>query len=239
MKTTSKTGYLSMQKRREISLDTETTGLKAEDGDRLVEIGAVEMIDMIPTGKTYHVYINPERDMPQGAFEVHGLSEAFLSDKPVFKEVAQEFLDFIGDSRLIIHNAAFDMGFLNMELRRAKMPEIPKEQAFDTVRLAQEKLPGRSAKLDNLCKIMKIDNSHRTLHGALIDADLLARVYLQLQGGPNYSLNLDGDEVEEEKVVEVVKASNGEIDYSLVLKPTETELRDNKSFREEHSLTGS
>jgi len=175
---------------REIVLDTETTGFEPDQGDRIVEIGAVELLNHMPTGRTYHQYINPQRDMPQGAFEVHGLSEEFLSDKPVFAAIAQDFLDFVQNDKMIIHNAAFDMKFLNAELEWAKKPILPKDQAFDTLAVARRKFPGSPASLDALCRRFGIDNSARTLHGALLDSEILAEVYLELLGGrqPDFAL---------------------------------------------------
>lgn len=174
---------------REIVLDTETTGLSHAEGDRLVEIGCVELINHIPSGKNFHVYINPQRSMPQEAFRVHGLSEEFLSDKPLFKSLAEEFRAFIDDARLIIHNAPFDMGFLNAELGWAGLPILSNE-VIDTVTLARKKHPGARVSLDALCKHYGIDNSRRTLHGALLDSEILAEVYLELIGGKQVSLAL-------------------------------------------------
>lgn len=177
---------------REIVLDTETTGLDPFSGDRIVEIGAVELYNHMPTGEVYHQYINPERDMPAGAFAVHGLSIEFLSDKPVFAKVAQEFLDFIKDSRLIIHNAAFDMKFLNAELDWSSHSQIPMRQALDTLAIARKKYAGAQNSLDALCRRFGIDNSNRTLHGALLDSEILAEVYLELIGGrqPDFALKV-------------------------------------------------
>lgn len=174
---------------REIVLDTETTGLSPSEGDRLVEIGCVELINHIPTGKTYHVYINPQRSMPEEAFRVHGLSEEFLSDKPLFADVAKDFLAFIGDATLVIHNAPFDMGFLNAELVRAGHQTLA-NPVIDTVMVARQKHPGARVSLDALCKHYGIDNSRRTLHGALLDSEILAEVYLELIGGKQVSLAL-------------------------------------------------
>jgi DNA polymerase-3 subunit epsilon len=188
---------------REIVLDTETTGLDALRGDRLVEIGCVEMFNHMPTGQTYHVYINPERDMPQEAFAVHGLSSEFLADKPLFAAVADEFLDFIGDAPLIIHNASFDIGFINMELDRIKRAAIPRERLVDTLMLARRKHPGVSNRLDDLCSRYAIDNSRRTKHGALLDAELLAEVYIDLIGARQSSLILAETERASIRVVEV------------------------------------
>lgn len=176
---------------REIVLDTETTGFEPEQGDRIVEIGAVELYNHMPTGQTYHQYINPERAMPQEAFEVHGLGDEFLRDKPVFADVAQAFLDFVGDAKLVIHNAAFDMKFLNAELSWVKKPVLPFERAVDTLAIARKKFPGSPASLDALCRRFNIDNSARTLHGALLDSEILAEVYLELIGGrqPDFGLS--------------------------------------------------
>jgi DNA polymerase-3 subunit epsilon len=188
---------------REIVLDTETTGLDPLRGDRLVEIGCVEMFNHMPTGQTYHVYINPERAMPQEAFAVHGLSSEFLADKPLFATVAEDFLAFIGDAPLIIHNASFDIGFINMELDRVKRAAIPRERLVDTLMLARRKHPGVSNRLDDLCSRYAIDNSRRTKHGALLDAELLAEVYIDLIGARQSSLILAETERTSIRVVEV------------------------------------
>jgi DNA polymerase III subunit epsilon len=177
---------------REIVLDTETTGLSPANGDRIVEIGAVELINHIPTGEVFHVFINPERDMPKEAEAVHGISSAMLKDKPVFKAIAREFLQFIGDAPLVIHNADFDMEFLNAELSYLQVPTLPPERAIDTVRMARKKFPMAPASLDALCKRFGIDNSKRVKHGALLDAELLAEVYLELIGGRQTALILAG-----------------------------------------------
>jgi len=174
---------------REIVLDTETTGLSPQGGDRLVEIGCVELINHIPTGKHFHVYINPERPMPEEAFRVHGLGDEFLADKPLFKHVAEDFRTFIGDATLVIHNAPFDMGFLNAEMEWAGLPRLANE-VIDTVMVARQKHPGARVSLDALCKHYGIDNSRRTLHGALLDSEILAEVYLELIGGKQVSLAL-------------------------------------------------
>lgn len=174
---------------REIVLDTETTGLDPARGDRVVEIGCVELMNHIPTGKNYHVYINPERDMPEGAFKVHGLSEEFLREHPKFIEHANSFLDFIGDSTLIIHNAPFDMGFLNFEYEKLRRGQI-KNPVIDTVQLARKVHPGARVSLDAMCKHYGIDNTKRTLHGALLDSEILAEVYLELIGGRQVGLAL-------------------------------------------------
>jgi DNA polymerase-3 subunit epsilon len=189
---------------REIVLDTETTGLHAMGGDRLVEIGGVEMINHVPTGAHYHVYINPERPVPLEAQRVHGLTDEFLADKPVFAEVVGGFLDFIGDAQLVIHNAEFDMGFLNAELGRLGLPPIPMARAIDTVALARRRWPGAQASLDALCRRFGIDNSGRTLHGALLDAELLAEVWLEMCGGrePGLAITAKVEVVETTVVVE-------------------------------------
>jgi len=168
---------------REIVLDTETTGFEPEQGDRIVEIGAVELFNHMPTGRTFHEYINPERAMPQEAFEVHGLGDDFLRDKPKFAAVGQKFLSFVGDAKLVIHNAAFDMKFLNAELGWLGLTKLPWEQAIDTLAIARKRFPGSPASLDALCRRFGIDNSSRTLHGALLDSEILAEVYLELIGG--------------------------------------------------------
>jgi DNA polymerase III subunit epsilon len=173
---------------REVVLDTETTGFDAVGGDRLVEIGCIELVNHVPTGRSFQRYINPDRDMPTAAFQVHGLSAEFLSDKPRFAEVADALLEFVGEAPLIIHNAEFDMKFINVELERAGKSTIPTARAIDTVQMARKKFPGAPASLDALCKRFDIDNSNRTLHGALLDAQLLADVYLELKGGRQIGL---------------------------------------------------
>lgn len=175
---------------REIVLDTETTGLDPLGGDRLVEIGAVEIVNTIPTGRTFHVYVNPERSVPLEAFEVHGLSEDFLRDKARFAAVADDFLEFVADDKLVIHNAAFDIGFLNMELGRAGRQQIPPHQVVDTLQIARRKHPAGPNSLDALCSRYGIDATRRVKHGALLDAQLLAEVYLELQGGRQAGLGL-------------------------------------------------
>ncbi len=189
---------------REIVLDTETTGFDPEQGDRIVEIGALELYNHMPTGRTYHQYINPGRGMPNEAFEVHGIGpdllesprpprdgEVTLKDKPAFHEIAQGFVEFVGDAKLVIHNAAFDMKFLNAELGWVKLPLLPWEQAIDTLAIARKRFPGSPASLDALCRRFGIDNAARTLHGALLDSEILAEVYLELIGGrqPDFGLS--------------------------------------------------
>lgn len=168
---------------REIVLDTETTGLNPKFGDRVVEIGCVELLNHIATGETYHTYVNPERDMPAEAEAVHGLSIEFLSDKPLFADIADDFLAFVGSSSVIAHNAPFDLGFLNAELKAAGRPILPKDRSIDTVPLARRKFPGAQVNLDALCRRFNVDLSARVKHGALLDSELLAEVYLELVGG--------------------------------------------------------
>ncbi|USG61389.1 DNA polymerase III subunit epsilon [Sneathiella marina] len=176
---------------REIALDTETTGFDPANGDRIVEIGCVELVNHLPTGNIFHRYINPERDMPESAFKVHGLSEEFLKTHNVIAREIDEFLEFIGTAKLVIHNAQFDMKFLNAELIRMKRPPLPMSQSIDTVSMARRKFPGAQASLDALCRRFAIDNSARTKHGALLDAELLAEVYLELIGGRQQGFTLE------------------------------------------------
>lgn len=214
---------------REIVLDTETTGLDPNTGDRIVEIGAVELFNHMPTGKTYHQYINPQRDMPAGAFAVHGLSAEFLADKPVFPDIAQAFLDFVGDSKMVIHNASFDMKFLNAELKWCQKSKLPMSQALDTLDIARRKYPGASNSLDALCRRFGIDNSARTLHGALLDSEILAEVYLELIGGrqPDFMLSVVSNNAE----------NGGSSDFRSTRRPnplpdrlSETEIADHDAF---------
>jgi DNA polymerase-3 subunit epsilon len=165
---------------REIVFDTETTGLDPYKGDRMVEIGCIELLNRFPTGRTFHRYVNPERDMPQEALTVHGLSNDFLKDKPLFANIADELLEFIGEAALVAHNATFDLSFLNAELERIERAAIPRDRLVDTLLLARRKYPGGSNRLDDLCIRFGIDNSRRTNHGALLDAELLAEVYVEL-----------------------------------------------------------
>lgn len=176
---------------RQIVLDTETTGVDPASGHRIVEIGCVEMVFGARTGKFFHTYLNPERDMPEEAFRVHGLSLEFLIDKPIFAQQVDAFLEFIGDAQLVIHNAAFDMKFINAELERAGFSPISFSRAIDTVLIARKKFPGSPANLDALCKRFNIDLSARTKHGALLDAELLSEVYIELSGGKQVALTLD------------------------------------------------
>ncbi len=173
---------------REIVIDTETTGLNPFEGDKIVEIGCVEMINHVPTNKVFHKYINPQRDIPEEVIKIHGITEEFLKDKPTFAEIADEFLDFISSDNLVIHNAAFDMSFINSELVAINKKPIDMQRVIDSLAIARHKFPGDKASLDSLCKKFGIDNSHRTKHGALLDAELLSEVYLELVGGREPSL---------------------------------------------------
>jgi len=190
---------------REIVLDTETTGFDPAQGHRVVEIGCIELVNHVPTGKTFHKYINPERDMPSEAFAVHGLSEEFLRGQPLFADIVEDLVTFLGDAPVIAHNAEFDMRFLNFELGKCGLVKIAAARAIDTVMMARSKFPGAPASLDALCKRFNIDNGARTLHGALLDAQLLAEVYLELIGGRQPDLILAESENEAALVaVEVV-----------------------------------
>jgi DNA polymerase-3 subunit epsilon len=175
---------------REIVFDTETTGLDPIQGDRLVEIGCIELVNRFPTGQTFHCYFNPERDMPEAAFKIHGLGADFLNDKPLFARKADELIAFLGDATLVAHNAMFDLGFLNAELERAGRTTVSRERLVDTLMLARRKHPGSQNRLDDLCVRYRVDNSRRTKHGALLDAELLAEVYLELIGARQAMLGL-------------------------------------------------
>lgn len=175
---------------REIVLDTETTGFDPEEGHRLVEIGCLELENHLPTGRVFHTYLNPERDVPADAVRIHGLTGEFLKKHPVFTEKVGEFLEFIGDAMLVIHNAEFDMKFLNAELKGAGFPQLSMSRVTDTLPMARQKFPGQPANLDALCRRFKVDNSGRKFHGALLDSELLAEVYLELMGGRQHGLGL-------------------------------------------------
>lgn len=193
---------------REIIFDTETTGLDPATGDRVVEIGCVECINHVPTGETFHVYINPERDMPEAAFKVHGLSTDFLKTKPVFAAIAADFVAFIGDAKLVAHNAFFDLGFINAELKRLGYDQIDSSRIVDTLALARKKNPFGPNSLDALCARFGIDNSRRTKHGALLDAEILAEVYLEMMGGRQTGFDLAAEQVRVSSgtIIEVVQA---------------------------------
>ncbi len=208
---------------REIILDTETTGLDPQTGDRLVEIGCLELLNSIPTGAVFHQYLDPQRDMPEEAFRVHGLSREFLAGKPLFADVADEFLSFVGEDVLVIHNAEFDMRFINAELARIGRAPLQMSRVIDTLALARKKHPGASNSLDALCARYKIDNSRRTKHGALLDSEILADVYAELTGGRQTALVLQTAVVT--KVVEEIKAFIGVRPEPLpsLLSPAEAE----------------
>ena len=212
---------------REIILDTETTGLDPLKGDRIVEIGCVELFNHMPTGKTFHTYLNPERDVPAGAAAVHGLTEEFLADKPLFAQMADDFLEFIGDAPLVIHNASFDMGFVNAELVRHGFKSLPQDRAVDTLGMARKMFPGAPASLDALCKRFGVDLSSRNLHGALLDARLLADVYLELRGGrqPDLAITLSAGEVDV-----VVEARPREYRAPREHKPSDEEIEAHEAF---------
>ena len=195
---------------REIVFDTETTGLSPRDGDRVIEIGAIELINHFPTGKIYHIFINPEeRKVDPGAFDVHGISNDFLKDKPTFGDIAAEFLEFFSEGNLIAHNAGFDMGFLNAELARLSIPPIANDRVIDTLQIARRKHPAGPNSLDALCSRYNIDNSRRTKHGALLDSELLAEVYLELIGGRQAALGL-GETEEQTMAVPTIGSSTKE-----------------------------
>lgn len=210
------------QTKREIVLDTETTGLSPASGDRVVEIGCVELINHVPTGKNFHVYLNPQRSMPEEAFRVHGLSEAFLADKPLFSDEVEAFLTFIGDATLVIHNASFDMGFLNAELEAIKRPQLA-NPVIDTVQVARKAHPGARVSLDALCKHYGIDNSRRSLHGALLDSEILAEVYLELIGGRQVALALSAAA---QHAVEAEIETGTHTEYAPRPKPLDARLTD-------------
>lgn len=180
---------------REIVFDTETTGLSARDGDRVIEIGAVELVNRFPTGKTFHEYLNPgDRDVHPDAEAIHGISNEMLKDKPVFKDILPKFLEFFGEGNLVAHNASFDMGFLDAEMGRQNIDLFDPDRVIDTLAIARRKHPGSPASLDALCSRYGISNAHRTLHGALLDSELLAEVYLELTGGRQAGLGFDDDD---------------------------------------------
>ncbi len=214
---------------REIVMDTETTGLDPLRGDRLVEIGCLEIFNRMPTGQTFHVYCNPERDMPEEAFNVHGLSAEFLSTKPLFHEVVDDFMAFIGDSPLVIHNGSFDMGFLNAELDRIKRPPLPRERLVDTLLLARRKHPGVSNRLDDLCARYAIDNSRRTKHGALLDSELLAEVYIDLIGARQSQLIL-ADDAPAQRTGGINDAPRRQREIALVPRVTEADRTEHRAF---------
>jgi DNA polymerase-3 subunit epsilon len=210
---------------REIIFDTETTGLDPYQGDRLVEIGCVELLNGFPTGKTFHVYLNPERDMPEQAFAVHGLSSEFLKDKPVFADICEEFLAFVADAPLVAHNAMFDLGFINAELERCKKALVQRDRLVDTLMLARRRYPAGPNSLDHLCQRFSIDASRRTKHGALLDAELLAEVYVELTGKRQARLSL---------VEEPIAISQAGVITVVRVRPAPLLPRISDAEREEH-----
>ena len=219
---------------REICFDTETTGFNPLNGDRLVEIGAVELINHIPTGKVFHKYINPERDVPEEVVKVHGLTNEFLADKPTFAEIAQEWVDFIGEDGIFVaHNAQFDMNFINYELSKLGYKTYDWDRVVDTLEIAKNQFPGARNNLDALCRRFNIDNSARTFHGALLDAELLAEVYLQLLGGDEPSINFIKTEEKKENTSEVIFGGKKILEarnFSL----TEKEEQNHIEFMQKH-----
>lgn len=199
---------------REIVLDTETTGLNPKGGDRLVELGCVELVNKVRTGKTFHRFLNPERDVPEEVVRIHGLTTEFLKDKPLFKHVANEFVDFLGTSNLVIHNANFDLGFINAEFAYVGIPQINPKRVTDTLMVARKKFPGSPASLDALCKKYNISLQSRDKHGALIDAELLALVYIELMGGTQSSLVLDAIK-SEQKIVDFARQTRPQRQFKL------------------------
>ncbi len=211
---------------REIVLDTETTGLDPATGDRIVEIGAVELLNGVPTGANYHVYINPERDMPEGAFRVHGLSTEFLKGHPVFHAIATEFSAFIGDDRLVIHNAEFDVKFINAEFARLDLAPLAADRILDTLALARRKHPNSGNSLDALCARYGVDTSRRKKHGALLDAELLAEVYVELSGGRQTAFTLQTIERRvERKDFDLVETRSTDLSLSLATDELEAHRR--------------
>ncbi|MBL7480954.1 DNA polymerase III subunit epsilon [Legionella bononiensis] len=216
---------------RQIILDTETTGIGPEQGHRVIEIGCIELIDRKLTGKHFHVYLNPERDVEEGAFRVHGISTEFLQDKPLFKDVVSEFLQFVGGAELVIHNAPFDVGFLNSELKHVHWKKKLEEYCdiFDTLVLAREKHPGQRNSLDALCKRYNIDNSNRQLHGALLDAEILAFVYLAMTGG-QASLFSDTETVTSNLAININESSALKLANPVIVRPNDEELAAHHDF---------
>lgn len=213
---------------REIVLDTETTGMDPEEGHRLIELGCIELENHLPTGRNLHLYFNPLRDVPDEVVKVHGITTEFLQDKPLFSEKVDEFLEFIGDASLIIHNASFDMKFLNAELKLSGFKPLHMSRVVDTLLLAREKFPGQPANLDALCRRFKVDNSNRTLHGALLDSELLAEVYLELIGGRQQGLGFDGGDMLSATVLRT-KIKKQEREYRS-FPPSDEEISSHEEF---------
>ncbi|MCP5362501.1 MAG: DNA polymerase III subunit epsilon [Rickettsiaceae bacterium] len=214
---------------REIILDTETTGLDPKDGHKVIEIGGVEMINKVLTGNKFHYYVNPERDVPQDAYRIHGISSEFLQDKPLFRDIAHEFINFINNAKLVIHNAQFDIKFLNYELTLLNLPSIDLAEVIDTLIIAKRAFPGARVNLDALCKRFKVDNTNRQFHGALKDAYLLSEVYVELSGGRQVSFSLR--EIEENIIMKEEQA----IKYTgkgnrIIITPTDNELKEHNAF---------
>lgn len=209
---------------REIVFDTETTGFEPLEGHRVIEIGCVEIVNRMRTGRTFQTYLNPERDVPDEAFRVHGISTDFLKDKPKFSEVAHKFLDFIGDDKLVIHNASFDIKFINYELNLVKQASLPMDRAIDTLLIARKKFPGSPASLDALCKRFNVDLSGRDKHGALLDSILLSDVYAELMGGKQVTFDLAGNKAANEAHAKI------EIKHRPALAVTKEEEEAHKEF---------
>ncbi len=215
---------------REVILDTETTGLDPRQGHKIIEVGAIEMYNKVATGKLFHYYINPERDVPLEAFQIHGISTEYLKDKPKFIEIVDEFLEFIKGGDLVIHNAAFDMNFLNYELGLLNKPSLDHISVIDTLSMARKKFPGQKNNLDALCKRFRIDNSSRQYHGALKDANLLSEVYIELTGGRQIKLLIDNTESEINKLSNESKNLYSSMDFKIT-KPTSEELLLHAEFK--------
>ena len=217
---------------REVVLDTETTGLDVHNGHKIIEIGALEVINLVPSGRTLHLYINPERDIDKEAIKIHGITQEFISNKPTFKQIAQEFLDFIKNDQLIIHNASFDLAFLNSELRKSGFQTISEDKVIDTLKIARQKFPGAQASLDALCRRFQINNSHRELHGALTDADLLASVYVELKGGLQPDLQFNEVAIEDNVNTKDFQSSFVNRKHRSVRRhePTKDELNNHSQF---------
>jgi DNA polymerase-3 subunit epsilon len=220
---------------REIILDTETTGLNPAEGDRIIEIGALEMMNHVPTGKTFHIYINPECEIGEDATKIHGITNDRVANEPVFAEIVDDFLNFIGDAPLVIHNAPFDMSFINAELKKCGRPALPDDRAIDTLVMARGKFPGGQASLDALCKKFGIDNSHRDLHGAMVDTDLLADVYIELLGGkqPGLSLIPEDQTVAEPLAQTAVPQAGKHHRPARQFTPSDKELKAHQQFIDE------
>lgn len=221
---------------REIIFDTETTGFDAQNGDRMVEIGCIEMIDRIETGNSFHCYYNPERSMPKAAEEVHGLTDIFLSDKKLFADGADELLEFLGDAKLVAHNAQFDFGFINAELQRCGREPVSQFRMIDTLAIAKSKHPGAKLSLDALCSRYGIDRSHRVKHGALLDAELLTQLYIELTGGRQIGLGLADEAKKDEQSLPEQRRSQPTVRKQFIEprnhKPSAEELANHKAFVE-------